>query len=100
MELVRDISQLSSPFSRFRPGVILLDDSFLGHNTNALHEIRERMPEASLIYIASAHSHEHEKWARAAGVSYYLSKPIEPSLLISVLTSFLLHRDRSKRVAP
>ncbi|HVN29666.1 MAG TPA: NAD(P)-dependent alcohol dehydrogenase [Candidatus Binataceae bacterium] len=54
--------------------------------------MRARAPHASLIYVATLHSDEYERWARAMGVNYYLAKPIESSRFASVLTSFLEHR--------
>ena len=78
-------------------GTIILDDQTLpaDQRNHIVAQLRARAPHASLIYVAGEHSTEYERWARAMGVNYYVSKPIENSRFASVLTSFLEHRASS-----
>jgi DNA-binding NtrC family response regulator len=71
--------------------LIVIDDETLpeASRTAALTLIREWAPRASLVYVAGQHSAETEKWARAMGVSYYTSKPIEYDRFADVLRAFL-----------
>lgn len=75
-------------------GTIVIDDQVLPETQRAerLAELRVRAPHASLIYVATNHSVEYEKWARAMGVNYYISKPIDNASFTAVLAKFLAHR--------
>lgn len=71
--------------------LVLFDDQILGcpDSSSALVQLRKWAPHAAMIYIAAAHSSETEKLARAAGVHYYTSKPIEAERFSQVVRSFL-----------
>ena len=71
--------------------VIVIDDDVLPQASRAaaFTRMREWAPRASLIYVAGSHSAETEKLARAWGVSYYTSKPIESDRFLDVLRAFL-----------
>ncbi len=80
---------------RFDSGVdtIVLDDYVVPETRrgNRLAYLRARLPRASLIYVATRHSIDYEKWARAMGVSYYVSRPIDSASFTALLASFLEH---------
>jgi|SRR5579863_24190 len=71
--------------------LIVIDDEVLpeANRAAALSQIREWAPRASLVYVAGQHSAETEKSARAWGVNYYTSKPIEYDRFATVLRAFL-----------
>jgi isopropanol dehydrogenase (NADP+) len=81
-----------------RVGMIVIDDRVIPEPQRAekLAHFRARAPRASLIYIASSHSAENERWARTMGIDYYVSKPIDGAALTSVVASFLEHRAASR----
>ncbi len=60
-------------------GVVVLDDERILKQDRgwSLNKIQQLMPEAFIIYIASQHSPEIEKTARARGAGLYLSKPVD-----------------------
>jgi isopropanol dehydrogenase (NADP+) len=80
-----------------RIGTIIVDDQTLApeQRSDALRQLRARAPHASIIYVVAHHADEYERWARAMGVNYYVSKPIESFRFASLLTSFLEHRASS-----
>jgi DNA-binding NtrC family response regulator len=82
--------------------VIVLDDDVLPEagRAAALTLVHEWAPRASLIYVASHHSAETEKLARASGVSYYTSKPVESESFAKILKAFLESGTTSKRTVP
>ena len=55
------------------------------------NQINKIAPDAALIYIASQHSAEVEKTARAHGAIYYTAKPLDASRLSSILQAWLKH---------
>jgi DNA-binding NtrC family response regulator len=52
-------------------------------------QINKLAPKAALIYVASQHSAEVEKTARAHGAMYYTAKPLEADRLGSILQAWL-----------
>ncbi len=94
LKLSHNPGKLAASLHRFGPAVIVMDDSLLSESerSDVLGKIRVCAPHSSLIYVASEHRDEYERWARAMGVNYYLSKPIEAARFASILTSFLEHR--------
>jgi threonine dehydrogenase-like Zn-dependent dehydrogenase/CheY-like chemotaxis protein len=90
-------AETSSLLPGSRIGTIIIDDQTLAadQRNDALKQLRSRAPHASIIYVVAQHAVEYERWARAMGVNYYVSKPIESSRFVSVLTSFLEHRAAS-----
>lgn len=79
--------------------VIVLDDGVLPEagRAAALTLVRQWAPRASLIYVASHHNAETEKLARASGVSYYTSKPVESECFARILKAFLESGTTPKR---
>jgi len=68
--------------------MVVLDDATikLTERRWLLGRIREDIPRALLVYVASHHDADTERTARAAGAGYYLSKPVDQrrlSLLLS-----------------
>lgn len=53
------------------------------------NQINKLAPEAAMIYIASQHSAEVEKTARAHGALYYTSKPLDSGRLSKLLQAWL-----------
>ena len=77
---------------------IVIDDEVVpeAQRSERLTALRARAPHASLIYVATRHSIEYERWARTVGVNYYVSKPIEGESFSRVLARFLEHRAASR----
>lgn len=65
----------------------LIDDESLPESERGwlLNQIHRREPNALVIYVAVHHSPEVEKLARAAGVLYYTSKPVDAARFTEVL---------------
>jgi len=103
LKVSSDAAQVAALY-RVGPAVIVMDDSVLSEHdrSDVLRKVRMRSPQSSLIYVAAEHSDEYERWARAIGVNYYTSKPIETARFVSVLTSFLEHRagERGSSTSP
>lgn len=55
------------------------------------NQINKLAPGAAMIYIASQHSAEVEKTARAHGALYYTSKPLDSGRLSKLLQAWLKH---------
>jgi len=53
------------------------------------NQVNKLAPEAAMIYIASQHSAEVEKTARAHGALYYTSKPLDSGRLSKLLQAWL-----------
>jgi DNA-binding NtrC family response regulator len=71
--------------------LVLVDDGAIEERERGwlLTQIRKRLPDASLLYIAADHNLENEKRARANGASYYTAKPLDAERFLQVLRSFL-----------
>ena len=54
-------------------------------------QINKLAPDAALIYVASQHSAEVEKTARAHGAIYYTAKPLDAARLSTMLQAWLKH---------
>ena len=69
--------------------VVVLDDEKLPETDRGwlLNKLQNWMPQAFLVYIASRHTPEVEKFARSRGAGYYLSKPIDAERLTHLLTA-------------
>lgn len=76
----------------------VLDDEGLPESERGwlLNQIHSRQPNASVVYVASHHSPEVEKLARAAGVLYYTSKPVDAVRLSEVLRRATAGRPRNR----
>ena len=66
--------------SESTPQLIVIDDEGIGENDRGwlFERIRHLAPRALVIYVATHHDVGTEKRARAQGVHYYMSKPIDP----------------------
>ncbi len=80
-------------------GVVVLDDERILKRDRgwSLYKIQQLMPEAFVIYIASQHSPETEKTARARGAGLYLSKPVDGLRLKQMLDHLGRLHTRSNR---
>jgi DNA-binding response OmpR family regulator len=76
--------------------LLVLDDAILAEHERAwLLERVRRLDDAFVVYVASRHSAEIEKVARAHGVDYYTSRPIDGSRLELALRGWM----RTQRAA-
>ncbi len=69
--------------------VVVVDDEKLLEADRGwlLNKLQNRMPQAFIVYIASQHSPEVEKFARSRGAGYYLSKPVDTERLTHLLNA-------------
>lgn len=67
--------------------LVIVDDGAVadGERGWLLDQIRHRLPDAFIIYLASQHGPDVEKRARAHGVLYYTAKPVDTGRLTQVL---------------
>jgi CheY-like chemotaxis protein len=78
--------------------LVVVDDGALPADERDwfMRRVSRLIPQPSIIYVASTHSAEIEREARARGAAYYTSKPIEPYLLDEVLHTWVRHlRERN-----
>lgn len=70
--------------------MVVIDDEAIEESTRGwlLDQVRKSAPQALVAYIAAVHSHETERRARAYGVQYYTSKPLDRERTLRVLRSF------------
>ncbi|HUY26525.1 MAG TPA: response regulator [Candidatus Binataceae bacterium] len=71
--------------------IVILDDDKIepGDRGWLLGRIRHAAPQAPILYVAEHHDSETERQARAGGAQYYCAKPIDRTVFIQVLGSFL-----------
>lgn len=71
--------------------VVIFDDDGVEKDTRGWvqAQIRRSAPDALKVYVASAHSAEGERRARARGAHYYTAKPIDRQQFLRVVRSFL-----------
>jgi DNA-binding response OmpR family regulator len=76
-----------------RPSVrlVIVDDGTVDEEARGwlLDRIRKFVPQALLIYIASAHSEADERRARGYSAQYYTAKPLDPDRTARVIESFV-----------
>jgi DNA-binding NtrC family response regulator len=67
--------------------VVVVDDEKLVEADRGwlLNRIQNSMPQAFIVYVASQHSPDVERTARARGAGYYLSKPLDSERLTHLL---------------
>jgi DNA-binding NtrC family response regulator len=67
--------------------VVVVDDERLVEADRGwlLNRIQNSMPQAFIVYVASQHSPDVERTARARGAGYYLSKPLDCERLTHLL---------------
>jgi DNA-binding NtrC family response regulator len=79
-------SILSKPGTRL---AVIDDEAILDSTLGLLVErIHRHAPQAFVLYVASSHSVEIERRARALGVQYYTAKPLDYDRTVRVLRSF------------
>jgi DNA-binding NtrC family response regulator len=96
VESCRDAADARDRLFEATPQLILIDDEALtpGDRGWLLERIRKQAPRAFVIYVAAHHDAETEKSARAHGVHYYMSKPVDPKRLIQVSRAFMKAANR------
>jgi hypothetical protein len=76
-----------------RPAVrlVIVDDGAVDEEARGwlLDRIRKFVPQALLIYIASAHSEADERRARSYSAQYYTAKPLDAGRTARVIDSFV-----------
>jgi len=80
--------------------VIIFDDDGVDGNTRGWMQaqIRRSAPDALKVYVASAHSEEGERRARASGAHYYTAKPVDRYQFLRVVRAFFeAQQSRSAR---
>lgn len=67
--------------------LVIVDDGAVAEGERGwlLDQIRRRLPDAFIIYLASQHGPDVEKRARTHGVLYYTAKPVDTGRLTQVL---------------
>ncbi|MDD2898596.1 MAG: response regulator [Desulfuromonadaceae bacterium] len=77
---------------------VISDVRFAGpDNTDGLYfvsEVRKEQPLSEVILVTGYGSEELEKTTRKLGASHYFEKPVEPSLILSLLRSLHLIADK------
>ncbi|MGO9060997.1 MAG: response regulator [Candidatus Binataceae bacterium] len=91
IESCRDAAHVRDRLSESTPHLILLDDEAVRPDDRGwlLERIRLQAPRTFVIYVAARHDAETEKRARAHGVHYYMSKPVDPNRIIQVSQAFI-----------
>lgn len=75
--------------------VTIIDDMLAdGSGMDLLKRLRHIDPEAKAIYVTGAASEELERSVRAAGINYFVCKPVEASLFKRVLQKVIEHETR------
>jgi len=81
------------PEALSRPSVrlVIVDDGAVDEEARGwlLDRIRKFVPQALLIYVASAHSEADEKRARRYAAQYYIAKPLDMGRTSRVIESFI-----------
>lgn len=97
VEPCRDAVKARDRLSEGTPELILIDDDAVQADDRGwlLERIRQQAPRTFVIYVAAHHDGETEKRARAHGVHYYMSKPIDPNRFILVSQSFIKAASRT-----
>jgi CheY-like chemotaxis protein len=96
VESCRDAVNACDRLSEATPQLILIDDEAVRTDDRGwlLKRIRHRAPRTFVIYVAAHHDAETEKRARAHGVHYYMSKPVDPNRVIQVSQAFMKAANR------
>ncbi|GEM_PF-5931153 len=73
--------------------LVVMDDAVLGDRpADLVRQFRDLAPRCPLVYVADRHDFATERAARAAGVSFYTSKPVDLDHMTRVMTAFLKMR--------
>lgn len=91
IELCQDLAIGASALSRPSVRLVIVDDGAVDEVARGwlLDRIREFVPQALLIYVASAHTEADEKRARAYSAQYYTAKPLDLDRTARVIESFV-----------
>ena len=91
VERCSDVSE--SRAKLVKPGLrlVVVDDAAIEESTRGwlLEQVRKYAARALVVYIASDHSDQSERRARAFPVQYYTSKPLDHDRALRVLQSFV-----------
>src|SRR6202050_2054185 len=100
IELCEDPAIGREALSRPSVRLVIVDDGAVDEEARGwlLDRIRKFVPQALLIYIASAHSEIDEKRARRYAAQYYTAKPLDTGRPSRVIESFI--RAASERDVP
>lgn len=76
--------------SQLRPRVTVIDDAIPDTDGPALlRTLRQQLPDALIVYLATRHTTELEREVRRLGVLYYTEKPPDEGALRKVLGTVL-----------
>lgn len=91
IELCEDPAIGREALSRPSVRLVIVDDGAVDEEARGwlLDRIRKFVPQALLIYIASAHSEIDEKRARRYAAQYYTAKPLDMDRTSRVIESFI-----------
>jgi DNA-binding response OmpR family regulator len=91
IELCEDPAIGREALSRPSVRLVIVDDGAVDEEARGwlLDRIRKFVPQALLIYIASAHSEIDEKRARRYAAQYYTAKPLDLDRTSRVIESFI-----------
>jgi|SRR5271163_53372 len=97
IESCRDAVNARERLSEATPQLILIDDEAVRADDRGwlLERICRQAPRTFVIYVATHHDAETEKRARAHGVHYYMSKPVDPNRVIQVSQAFIKAANRT-----
>jgi len=90
IELCEDPAIGREVLSRPSVRMVIVDDGSVDEEARGwlLDRIRKFVPQALLIYIASAHSEADERRARGYAAQYYTAKPLDMDRTARVIESF------------
>jgi len=91
VELCEDPAIGREALSRPSVRMVIVDDGAVDEEARGwlLDRIRKFVPQAFLIYIASAHSESDERRARGYSAQYYTAKPLDADRTARVIESFV-----------
>ena len=76
--------------SQIRPRVTVIDDAITDPDgPTLLRTLRQQLPDALVVYLATHHTSELEREVRQLGVLYYTEKPPDEDSLRKVLSTVL-----------
>lgn len=81
--------------------LVVVDDGALPADEREwfMRRVSRLVPQPSIIYVASRHSAEVEREARACGAAYYTSKPVEAQSMDEVLHTLVRHLRERNHIA-
>jgi DNA-binding response OmpR family regulator len=96
VELCENLAVGRDALSRPSVRLVIVDDGAVDEDAREwlLDRIRKFVPQALLIYIASAHTEADEKRARGYSAQYYTAKPLDMDRTARVIESFARNAGR------